>query len=259
MPVVATPITAPAAELRTESEIFESARLSVGNVPSGVAGDLSVKDEALRAAMRPVVRELNRLFGTANSKKEVVFETLADTQDYPVATYVSASDVGEILEVSRSGMFVSDGSLRPNYDLDVNGRVVGTGVIPDGYQGAAMDVIRNIERARHLDRYDWELAYNSSGGEVIRLYPVPSAAGEIVHVTYTTTGASIETLPDEAEDALHYAACVALLDGMINRLNALPTQMSESKEAASTQLRALTQQRDRYEGKFEAAKNRASR
>jgi hypothetical protein len=254
MPVVGTPVTSTPVESRTESEVLDAARLEIGNVPTAAAVDIGIKDEALRASMRPLVRELNRVFGTGSSKKEKTFNAVAGTQDYAVSSYVSA-DVGEIVDVSRSDMYLPDLSYGASYTTDVNGRPVGQGVIPDGFQAEAMNVIRGIKRADFLKDFDWELAY-PNGVESIRLYPIPDSSETIVYVQYTTTGTSIETLPDDADDALHYAACTCLLNCMLNRLNSTPSLLSENKEAMYTQLKALTDQRNRYEGLYEAAKNR---
>jgi hypothetical protein len=254
MAVTGIPITATPAPSFSQSQVLERARLEVGNLPSVIVGEQGVKDEAVLAALKWSVRELNALAGTNTSRKEVWFTTTAGTQDYSLA--VIASDIGEVEEVYDSRAFVSDYDLGGPTETDVRGRYVEDGVVSAGYQQAAMKSIIASYRWLKLDDYHWAIAY-PSGTKSLRLFPKPEGAVSVL-VEYTTTAGDITTLPNEAEEALHYAACVALLDCMINRTNN-ERHDPEQREARMTQVKTLTAQRDRYEGKYNAAKNRLTR
>ncbi len=234
-----------------EAEIIAAARRVTGLERDDAIGEQYVPDEAVLAQMAEAVLELNAAFGNSTGRREARFTATPNVQEYDLAAIVGP-DVLAVDEVVRSGSFVPDDVLSPS-DVDpLTGVPMGNGgVIPDGYQGSATDTIVAMARHAHVAEFDFAVTPDQR----LRLFPVPRAA-ETVVVCYTTTGQSMATLPEQARAAVTYAACVALLDGSINRLNHTRPDVRGAADALLVQMRALQAQRDRYERKYEAAKNR---
>ena len=172
-------------------------------------------------------------------------------QDYDVITYIGP-DVQQIVEVIRSDAYVTDSSLFP---LQVDPR---TGIpfaraafIDQAYQQDVLESISAQMRFRKADCQDWELI-NVGGRQIIRIMPPPTEP-VLIAVRYIGVNDSIESLPEEARPAMEYAACVALLDAVLNRVNSDPSGMGENARDRRYWLELVERQRDRYESKFRAA------
>jgi hypothetical protein len=153
--------------------------------------------------------------------------------------------VYEVIEVIRSAAYLPDGILGNEIDPQTGLRY-GSSTIPQGYQGDAMDVILAQWRNRRADAFDWEVVNNST----LRLMPTPMFA-EAVAVRYVTSAYTIDTLPVNTESVLVFAACVAILNGIINRINSSRQTTDTYGQAQTERLKTLAAQRDYYQGAFD--------
>jgi len=235
----------------TQAEVISAARQILGNKDTVVVGEQKVPDEAVALGMAPYVRRLNKQFGNAAGRKEAFFDAVPNQQDYLLST-VLGNDVSSVEEVVRSAEGLAADAFGP---VEIDARdgtpLASGGVIPYGGQSDAMETILAQARYRRAEQFSWKIAYPAAG-KSIRLMPCPTAV-EKVYVSYVTTAGSIETLPDEAADALNYAACVAMLDAMINRINSERPKSAVGPvgDARDTQVKVLMQQRERYEALYQ--------
>lgn len=230
-----------------KAEIISKARDITGNKPSVAVGETSVPDSAILAALDPIVRDLSRRYGDSGTSRQAVFDATAGHQDYPIASAVGA-DVFQIVSVMRSSAYTPDvltdgDSIDPSTGLP--DRRYGT--VPAGGQGDVFDKIIQTRRRQRLDAFSWEVV-RKADGDYLRLYPYPTSA-EVVAVDYVTSGFDIDSLPDQTEACLVYAACVAIIDAHINRVmgERMSPAASPFGEAQAARLEVLRLQRDRYE------------
>ena len=220
------------------------ARKIIGNQPDTAVGEVFIPDDVVDIALAPIVRDLNKLYGSASGMKEKAFTAVANQQLYTIADVIG-SDVSEIVEVIRSSARCPD--ALPSADVDPRtGLPISRASIPQGYQDDAMEVIVGQWRARHADKFAWEIV----NGVSLRLMPVPAGAEDVI-VQYVSTGASITTLPASTETALIYAACVAILNGQINRVNSDRATADTFGQAKDDRIRSMVQQRDYYQGQYD--------
>jgi hypothetical protein len=219
--------------------------VKIGRSPA----ETDVPDEAIEADLVTATRELNGAFaGTA--LKETIFTATAGVQDYSIEDNVG-DDVLRISEVRRSSAYTPD-LILPDQDLrlDHSGRfnAGNSSVIDPGLQGETFRVIIQQARAARAERQD---GWAEAPGGLLRLMPPPIDA-EVIAVEYVATGSDVTTLPDRAEQAMVYAACVALLNGAINRIGQ-DKVTSEVLRLGSTdnRIKTLRDQRDYYERKYE--------
>jgi hypothetical protein len=235
----------------TKSDIINKARGIVGNKTENSAGEVMIDDVDIDIELAPAIRELNKIYGSSVARKEQWFVTVANQQAYSIAGVIG-TDVSEIEEVLRSGSYLPDHLLDGSCDrfLGCNGQFNGDCVIPAGLQADTFRAIVQQHRAELTDQFTYQIR-----GDVLRLIPVPTCVEQVM-VTYTTTSLSIETLPDETETALVYAASVALLDAMLNRIGADKiTRAIQGMDTTDTRIKTLKDQRDRYERKYRAESN----
>lgn len=228
-----------------QAEILSKARDITGNKPSVAVGETSIPDSAILAALDPVIRDLSRRYGDATTSKEVVFDAVPGQQDYSLDTYVGTG-VYEIVEALRSIGYLPD-VLTDGDEVDP-----GTGLpmcrygnIRAGGQGAVFDKIIQTHRRQRQDELSWEIV-RKADGDYLRLYPMPLCA-EVVAVSIVSTGFDIDSLPQKTEACLVWAACVAIIDGVINRIMSDRATTSTWGEAQTRRLDLLKAQRDRYE------------
>jgi hypothetical protein len=232
------------------ADIFEKARQITGNKESRIAGEIFAPNEAIELAIRPVVRELNKSYGSNAAAKEVSFSTVSGQQDYCIESSVGA-DVFRIDQVIRSRAYIPDtllvdGEIDPASGLATSRH----STIHPGLQGSTFQsIIATMRTRRELD-HTWKVV-RKADGDYLRLMPPPDSV-EVVVVSFTTTAFDIETLPEEAEVALVYAAAAAILDATLNRL--LSDRYQQSQKMAPTasthgeeRVRILQSQRDHYQ------------
>jgi hypothetical protein len=234
----------------SDAAIIESAREITGNQISRQAGSTHAPDAAITAALQPLIRELNRHYGTTTGVKEAWFTATAAQQDYTIATVVGA-DVFRITDVRRSGEQVPASAIAahdvdPRTGLPMTNRAA----VDWGYETAVPAVILGQEQARRSALYEWEVV----SGTTLRLIPVPDAEEEI-YVRYVATGFGIDTLPVDCETCLVYGACMAILDAHLNRINSAKWEAKQDALTGATtqqaRVLAVKEQRDRYEELYE--------
>lgn len=226
--------------------ILDKARQITGNKPDNAVGETFIPDDAILAALAPAIRDLNTIYGNASGLKETTFTASAGVQDYGIEATIGP-DVFEVMDVIRSGAYVPDDAINAA-DMDpATGLPMAQGsIIPAGYQGDAMDVIVAQWRAGHADKFDWEVV----NGDTLRLMPRPLYA-ETISVRYVASAYTIETLPANTETVLVFAACVAILNGIINRTNSSRQMTDTYGQAQTERLKLLVKQRDYYQGAFD--------
>jgi hypothetical protein len=227
-----------------QADIITKAREITGNKPDRSAAELEVPDAAITAEMARSIRDLNRIYGSASSVKEVKFHPVANQQDYAIATYVG-SDVYRIDLVLRSNQDYPAGTLVDTSKVPQRYQNLNNQVIHPGLQQDVFDTIEQMARASRADECDFE----EIGGN-LRLFPTPTDAAEWVYVRYTATGYSISTLPDETESALIFAAVVAILNCQLNRLNSDRFSTRNQGETTDQRVRVLERQRDEYKASY---------
>ncbi|MGE5610990.1 MAG: hypothetical protein ACM359_17200 [Bacillota bacterium] len=227
-----------------QATIIDKARQITGNKMDNAVGETFIPDDAIAAAIAPAVRDLNTIYGTATGLKEFTFTATPGVQDYDLQATLGA-DVYEVMEVIRSAAYLADGLLGDEIDPQTGLRF-GNSAIPQGYQGDAMDVILAQWRKRRTDAFDWEVVNNTT----LRLMPAPMFA-EAISVRYVTSAYTIDTLPANTESVLLFAACVAILNGIINRINSSRQTTDTYGQAQTERLNNLVSQRDYYQGAFE--------
>lgn len=233
----------------TKTAIIQKARDILGNKENNSLEELFIPLEAIEPAINSLVRRLNRLYGSSDARKEVLFQTTVDQQDYLVSTTIG-EDVLRIDSVTRSSAslygLVSSGAYADGEWFNVSPSTV----IPQGMQGAVLDEILAQERARRVSQFHWETP-NIGGAKYLRLMPTPMEV-EYVEVIYISTGAAIGDLPDETENALINGTAVAILDAMLNRLNGQKISTSGASMVpggapiTDERRKSLKEQRDRY-------------
>lgn len=227
-----------------QSDIITKAREITGNKEDRSVSEVQIPDAAITADLVPVVRELNRIYGTTSSAKEVKFHPVAGQQDYSIATYVG-NDVYRIEEVLRSEQDFPVGALNQSSIIPWKYVEVTEETIPSGLQGDTFRAIENAQRFERADGYSWQ-----QFGSLLRLFPVPESAAEWVYVQYTATGFSMSTLPDETEPALVFAACVAILNCELNRISSNRFVSKVSGESSELRIKTLREQRNEYRTKM---------
>jgi hypothetical protein len=172
-------------------------------------------------------------------------------QDYDVAAYVGA-DVQEILEVLRSDEYRGENLIQPTLVDPITGVPVARATfVEQGLQQSALDHILTQERFLHLDQFAWEQVYYNDKG-YLRLMP-PPLHGEVVQVTYLSTTADIEDLPPDARVPLEHAACAALINCILNRVNSAPSAVRERATDQRYWIEMAERQRDYYDNRYQAA------
>ncbi len=231
----------------TKTDIFLRARQIVGNKIGRSAAEQDVPDEAIEAELKTAVRDLNAA-NPGSALRDVTFTATAGVQDYLIVTYVG-DDVYKIQDVWRGGAFTPDYLLddsEPRLDPRVSSSAAT--VIHPGLQA---DVFRTIIQQQRADRFDRLGGWEEAPGGKLRLMPPPVDA-EIIAVRYVATGYAISDLPASAEQALVYAACVCLLNGMINRIGGDKVSVEVQRLGTTDQrIKLLEKQRDYYEQKYQ--------
>jgi hypothetical protein len=167
-------------------------------------------------------------------------------QDYDIAAYIG-SDVLEINEVLRSAAYRSDHL----HHRDSERGTAGPAYIDQGFQESAYEHIQSQERFRHQDEFEWEQVYYA-GKSFLRLMPPPTRT-EVVQVTYISASMSIDDLPEDARPAIEHAACAALLNCVINRVNSAPSPTRDNALDKRYWLEMAERQRDYYDNRYQAA------
>ncbi len=242
----------------SKTQIIQRAREITGNKEDRSPAETTIPDAAIEADLKSAIRELNSAFGaTSNSaQKDVMFTATAGIQDYDITLRVG-TDVYRIEEVWRSSCFTPDFVLFDDR-MRINGttgfNATNAAVIQPGMQSSVFRTIIEMARSERADRQGgWEQA----PGNILRLMPPPLDA-EIIAVRYIASAFSIETLPDEAEQALVYAACVSILDASINRIASdKVTHQILQVRTTDQRIKMLADQRTRYEALYEAELNGA--
>jgi hypothetical protein len=228
--------------------IIERARDITGNKVDRSLNEVGIPDEAIEAELLPYIRDLNKIYGTSSGVKEIRFTTTANQQNYSILADVG-TDVQQITEVLQSDAHY------PDYVLGMDSSFLTLGgdrafnpdiqsVVPAGLQGDVFRTIVDQQRAERASRYSWDTV-----GDTLRLYPPPGPP-QTVSVKYVSTGSSIGTLPTETENALTYAAVVAICDGVLNRISADRAVSKAWGEADLMRIKTVQSQRDRYEKKY---------
>lgn len=222
--------------------VISKAREICGSKTSRAVGEDFATDLAIKYGMASAIRSVNQIFGDNTARKEATFTTVANQWEYTLTTI--ASDIASIDEVIRSGTEDMFAGNNPDTIFDSHGNALPFDhdhIIDQGMQQDVWDLIVAQRRRRRNDEYSFE-EFNGK----LRLYPCPSGS-ETVIVKYTTSGATTESLPDEAEPCLVYAACVAILDTTINRLNSDRYTGATHGVVSEDRIKTLEKQRDRYE------------
>lgn len=225
--------------------IIGKVRGITGNKPANAASDFFIDNPDISTGLAPYIRDLNKIYGNSTGRKRVTFSAVANQQEYAFDTYLETGAF-EVIDVWRSSSNLPDDSislLAPQYDP--SGNFNGDVLIDPGLQQNVFDTITQQARAELAERFSWEV-FN----RVLILMPVPTDSAEKIRVEYTTTSSSIETLPDEAEDALISAGVVVVQNLVLNRLPGLRPQNEAHGQIISNQIRLAQQQRDYYEARY---------
>ncbi len=217
--------------------IIQEAREITGIIENSASAVRYTPDEAIITQMRPYIRRIGLKLGTGTGVRRKFFTAVAGQQDYKIEEVIG-DGVGTISDVIRSG--TSGLSFSSIFRSAYNPR---TAVYPNGYELLGGDFHRlsyerilEIENWRRLGDYDYEESIDEDGDRILVLIPAPSTSEEIM-VSYSANESSITVLPDSASDAAVMAACVAMLDAQINRINSfvdprdmdnIPTSKRES-------------------------------
>lgn len=227
----------------TENEVISEAMQVVGAEVSNAAIDRNVPRQAISIQLASRVRELHRRLNTSAAKKRVTFDAEANQQSYALSGI--ADDISTIDLVVRSDAHVPRNDFRDCENDDPYVDIL--------HAGPFFDVLDQQERYRVSQKYSYEVIIEDDEQKLF-LYPTPKSAIKIL-VEYRSTGSSVSDLPEVAKQAMVYAACVAILDLQINRVNSMPTQTADHVPTNEDRIVVLGRQRDRYEQLYERELN----
>ena len=172
-------------------------------------------------------------------------------QDFPINAMLG-TDVLSVVEVVRSDAYRDTNSMiYPGGYMDGIACITTTpaNFIDQGLQEVA------FQTAQAQARYDEQVHYRHelvcrNGQQYLRVFPKPRHEVQFL-ATYISVAGNIESLPDNARDAMGNAACRAIMDCIINRVKSEPNGISqETSLERRAFMETIIKQRDYYAARY---------